>query len=471
VDRKKRPGHDTGIVKEAGMGENRISADQFAELDKRYVWHPFTQMEQWEDPLVISSAEGCYLMDTRGRRYLDGVSSLWVNVHGHCNPSINRRIKDQLNKVAHSTLLGLANEPSALLAERLVEMAPAGLDKVFYSDNGSTSVEIALKIAFQYWKHVEPGSRRHRFVHLEHSYHGDTLGAVSVGGIDLFHEIYGPLLHDNYSVEAPYCYRCKKNLSPEQCGLNCLGALDEILSSRANTVAALIMEPVVQGAAGMIVHPPGYVSEVVSRCKDAGILMIFDEVATGLGRTGTMFACEHEGVSPDILCLAKGLTGGYLPLAATLVTRSIYDAFLGETREQKTFFHGHTYTGNQLACAAALANLELFDEMKTLSAMQSKIGVLTERLAELSGLEHVGEIRQKGFMVGIELVESRSSKKPYPLEAAMGSAVCLAARKKGVIIRPLGDVVVLMPPLVITEDELNMLVDVVKACIVEVTGQ
>jgi adenosylmethionine-8-amino-7-oxononanoate aminotransferase len=471
MDKEKSAGTSRLAVKETGMGENGISAETLSELDRRYVWHPFTQMKLWEDPLVISSAEGCYLIDTNGKRYLDGVSSLWVNVQGHCHPYINRRIKDQLNKVAHSTLLGLANEPSALLAEKLVQIAPAGLEKVFYSDNGSTTVEIALKIAFQYWKHVEPDSSRHRFIHLKHAYHGDTLGAVSVGGIDLFHQVYGPLLHDNYSIDAPYCYRCEKHLSPDRCEFNCLGDLDELLSSKADTVAALIMEPMVQGAAGMIVHPPGYVSEVVRRCRKAGILIIFDEVATGFGRTGAMFACEHEGVSPDILCLAKGLTGGYLPLAATLVTRTIYDAFLGGYSQQKTFFHGHTYTGNQLASAAALANLELFEKEETISAMQPKIELLTQRLAAVSELVHVGEIRQKGFMVGIELVENASTKKPYPWEAAMGVKVCLAARKKGVIIRPLGDVVVLMPPLVISEDDLHRLVEVVKGCTKEITGQ
>lgn len=453
------------------MGKGSVSTENLFELDKKYVWHPFTQMKQREDTLVISSAEGCYLIDPEGRRYLDGVSSLWVNVHGHCNTHINRRIEEQLNKVAHTTLLGLANGPSALLAKELVEIAPDGLEKVFYSDNGSTTVEIALKIAFQYWKHVDPESGRHRFIHLEYSYHGDTLGAVSVGGIDLFHEIYGPLLHDNYSIEAPYCYRCTKGLTPDRCGFECLDSLDILLSSRADSVAALIMEPVVQGAAGMIVQPAGYVSEVARRCREAGVLVIFDEVATGFGRTGAMFASELEGVSPDILCLAKGLTGGYLPLAATLVTRGIFDAFLGEYSEQKTLFHGHTYTGNQLACAAGLANLELFRQEKTIRAMQPKIEILTKRLTDLRDLAHVGEIRQKGFMVGIELVKNRSTKEPYTWQEAVGSKVCMAARKEGVIIRPLGDVVVLMPPLVIKEDDLEMLVDVVKGCIVEVTGQ
>ncbi len=453
------------------MKEGSVNVEELAELDRRYVWHPFTQMREWMDPLVISAAEGCYLIDIKGNRYLDGVSSLWVNVHGHCNPHISRGIEKQLKKVAHSTLLGLANEPSSLLAQRLVEISPPGLEKVFYSDNGSAAVEIALKIAFQYWKHIDPESKRTRFIHLENSYHGDTLGAVSVGGIALFHEVYGPLLHENYSMEAPYCYRCSRGLSWDKCGFKCLDTLDGLLSSKANSVAGLIIEPVVQGAGGMIVQPTGYVSEVVSRCQKAGVLVIFDEVATGFGRTGTMFACQQEGVSPDILCMAKGLTGGYLPLAATMVTPSIYEAFLGEYGEQKTFFHGHTYTGNPLACAAGLANLELFDRDMTLPAMQPKIEILSKRLRDISDMDHVGDVRQKGFMVGIELVKNRSTGEPYPWDQAIGAKVCIAARKKGLIIRPLGDVVVLMPPLVIKENELGLLVDVVKECIEEVTGQ
>ncbi|RLA81256.1 MAG: adenosylmethionine--8-amino-7-oxononanoate transaminase [Deltaproteobacteria bacterium] len=440
------------------------------EWDKRYLWHPFTQMKDYEaqEPLIVERAEGVYLVDIHGRRYIDGVSSLWVNVHGHRHPSIDRAVREQLERVAHSTLLGLSNPPAIELAKRLVEIAPEGLTRVFYSDNGATAVEVALKMAFQYWQHK--GERqRTRFISFENAYHGDTLGAVSVGGIDLFHRIFSPLLFPTYRVKAPYCYRCPEGLQYPGCGLACLRALEETLKRHHRECAALIIEPVVQGAAGMIVHPPGFLRRVRELCTEYGVLMIADEVATGFGRTGRMFACEHEGVTPDLMCVAKGITGGYLPLAATLTTEEIYEAFLGEYHEFKTFFHGHTYTGNSLACAAACANLEVFEKERTLERMATKVELLAKRLKEFWSLPHVGDVRQKGFMVGVELVADRKTKEPFPPQMKVGQKVILEARRQGVVIRPLGDVIVLMPPLAIPEGELERLVEVVHDAIKKVT--
>lgn len=440
------------------------------EWDRRYLWHPFTQMKDYEaqEPLIVERAEGVYLVDIHGRRYIDGVSSLWVNVHGHRHPSIDRAVREQLERVAHSTLLGLSNPPAIELAKRLVEIAPEGLTRVFYSDNGATAVEVALKMAFQYWQHK--GERqRTRFISFENAYHGDTLGAVSVGGIDLFHRIFSPLLFPTYRVKAPYCYRCPEGLQYPDCELACLRDLEETLKRHHRECAALIIEPVVQGAAGMIVQPPGFLKRVRELCTEYGVLMIADKVATGFGHTGRMFACEHEGVAPDLMCVAKGITGGYLPLAATLTTEEIYEAFLGEYHEFKTFFHGHTYTGNPLACAAACANLEVFEEERTLERMATKVELLAKKLKEFWSLPHVGDVRQRGFMVGVELVADRETKEPFPPQMKVGQRVILEARRQGVVIRPLGDVIVLMPPLAIPEGELERLIEVVHDAIEKVT--
>jgi adenosylmethionine-8-amino-7-oxononanoate aminotransferase len=418
-------------------------------------------------PLIIERAEGVYLYDTEGRRYLDGVSSLWVNVHGHQHPAINQAIIAQLHRVAHTTMLGLANVPAIELAEKLVSIAPGRLRRVFYSDTGACAVEIALKIAFQYWQNL--GERqRTKFVALENAYHGDTVGAMSVGGIPLYHDLYRPLLFEVLRAPSPYCYRCSLKLSPETCNLACADALGRILETHGSEVAAVILEPVVQGAAGIIVSPPGYLKKVEELCRRHGVLLIADEVATGFGRTGKMFACEHEAVAPDILAVAKGITGGYLPLAATLVTEEIFQAFVGG--REKTLYHGHTYTGNPLACAAALASLNLFEKERTLEALGPKAKLLSELLLPLEAYPHVGQVRQKGFMVGIELVAHKQSRLPYPPEEKMGHRVAMQVRSKGIIIRPLGDVVVLMPPLVMPEPELTALVEGVAEAIGEVCG-
>jgi adenosylmethionine---8-amino-7-oxononanoate aminotransferase len=424
--------------------------DSLRDADRRHVWHPFTQQRGWssEDAPIIARAEGTELIDTDGRRYIDGVSSLWCTVHGHRHPHIDAAVKDQLDRVAHSTMLGLTHPPAIELAERLVGIAPAGLSRVFYSDSGSTATEIALKMAFQYWQQQGgEAARKTRFVSLRHAYHGDTVGSVSLGGIDLFHSMYRPLLFDTLKVDPGDA-----------------DELDFVLSGYEGEVAAVIVEPLVQGAAGMIMQPDGYLAAVRELCDRYGALLICDEVATGFGRTGRMFACEHEGVSPDLMCIAKGMTGGYLPLAATLTTEEIYEGFLGEFHEFRTFFHGHTYTGNPLACAAALATLDVFEEEQTLERLQPKIGLLEALLGDVAALPAVREVRQRGFMVGIELEE-------FPLDARMGHQVTLEARKRGAIVRPLGDVVVLMPPLSMSERQLTRLVAVTADAIVAATGQ
>jgi adenosylmethionine---8-amino-7-oxononanoate aminotransferase len=420
-----------------------------ADDDRRYLWHPFTQQRGWEneEPLIVQRAEGTDLIDTEGRRYIDGVSSLWCNVHGHRHPRIDEAVKAQLDTVAHSTMLGLSHPPAIQLARRLIDLAPPGLARVFYSDSGSTATEIALKMAFQYWQQRGGEHRRKtRFVSLKDAYHGDTIGSVSMGGIDLFHSIYHPLLFDTFKAEPG---------DPSHMAL--------ILEEHPGQIAAVMMEPLVQGAAGMIVHPEGYLREVRELCDRHGVLLICDEVAVGFGRTGRMFACEHEGVTPDLMCVAKGITGGYMPLAATLASEEIYRGFLGEQEDFRTFFHGHTYTGNPLACAAALATLDVFAEERTLERLQPKIELLGRLLEPVADLPMVAEVRRRGFMVGIEL-------EGYPLEARIGQHVTLEARRRGAIVRPLGDVIVLMPPLSISEAELERLVVIVWEAIVEATS-
>jgi adenosylmethionine-8-amino-7-oxononanoate aminotransferase len=382
-----------------------------------------------------------------------------VTVHGHCRREISEAVAAQLAKLDHSTMLGLSNVPATELAAKLAELAPPGLARVFYSDSGSTAVEIALKIAFQYCRQAGREKRK-RFVHFTNSYHGDTIGSVSLGGIDLFHQVYGPLLFETYAVSYPYCYRCRFDKSPETCGLHCAGELDDVLAKHGEEIAAVVIEPLVQGAAGMLMAPPGHLRRVRELCDRHGVLLVCDEVATGWGRTGRLWACGHEGVSPDILCTAKGLTGGCLPLAATITTEEVFRGFLGEYESRKTFFHGHTYTGNPLACVAALASIEIFERDGTLERMQPRIEQLAEGLRGISGMDHVGAVRQRGLMAGIELVKDKATKEPYEYAERMGHRVILEARRRGVILRPLGDVVVLMPPLVIGEEEVAQLLRV-----------
>ena len=445
--------------------------EDLAARDKQHLWHPFTQMKDWvaDQPLIIERGAGARLYDTEGNEYLDGVSSLWCNLHGHRRPEIDDAIRDQLGRIAHTTMLGLSAPPAIELAERLVALAPRRLTKVFYSDSGSEAMEIALKIAFQSWRQREAGGRRTKFVALDFAYHGDTIGAVSLGGIPLFHGVYGPLLFETLRAPAPYCYRCSLGLEPATCSMACLARMEDVLRDHTEEVTAVVMEPLVQGAGGMIVHPRGYLRGVRELCDKYGVLLICDEVAVGFGRTGRLFACEHEGVVPDIMAVAKGLTGGYLPLAATLVSDEVYSAFLGEHEAFRTFFHGHTYTGNALCCAAALASLGIFETERTLERIQPRIAQLTQRLERFKELDHVGDVRQCGLIAGLELVRDRATKAEYEPAEKIGIHVTTAARRRGLITRPLGNVLVIMPPLCIREDELDRLLDILFDAIREVT--
>jgi adenosylmethionine-8-amino-7-oxononanoate aminotransferase len=420
------------------------------QLDNQHVWHPFTPMleQSREETPVIAAGEGFYLIDTEGRRYLDGISSLWCNVHGHRVPEIDGAIRKQLDSIAHSTLLGLANVPSIRLASELVRLAPAGLNHVFFSDNGSTAVEAALKMAYQFYRQRGRGTGgegRDLFVSMSGAYHGDTVGSVSVGGIDLFHATYGGMLFETIKIPTPATYRLPPAFSGDDYRAHCLSELERVVVEHRDRIAGFVIEPLVQGAAGILVHPAGWLRRVRELTAENDILLIADEVATGFGRTGTLFACEQEAVRPDLLCLSKGLTGGYLPLAATLATDAIYEAFLGEPALGRTFFHGHTYTGNPLGCAAALASLALFERNSVLDNVHNNSRLLEARLAELHHHPHVGDIRQKGIMAGIELVADKTSRAPFEATARVGHRIVLAARRQGVVLRPLGDVIVLMP--------------------------
>ncbi len=442
-----------------------------ARLDKEYVWHPFTQMRDWMEgePLIIERGEGPYLVDVEGKRYIDGVSSLWVIVHGHGKREIVEAIQAQAATLCHSTLLGLANVPSVLLAEKLVGIAPPGLSRVFYSDNGSTSVEIALKMAYQYWQH-RGEKKRTLFLSFKNGYHGDTLGAVSVGGIDLFHKVYCPLLFRSPKAPSPYCYRCPLRLEPDTCGMACVEAFEQQVKKYRDRLCAVIIEPAVQGAGGMIVQPEGFLTRIRRIAAEHGILFIADEVATGFGRTGDLFACLGAGISPDFLCLSKGITGGYLPLAATMTTNEVFKGFLGEFEDFKTFFHGHTYTGNPVACAAAIASLRLFETESVMERVTAASRLMAAGLKRLHELPHVGDVRQKGCMAGIELVADKKRKRPYRPAEKVGQQVVAEARKRGVILRPLGDVIVLMPPLAIEDNVLEELLSVTYESIRAVTG-
>jgi adenosylmethionine-8-amino-7-oxononanoate aminotransferase len=425
-----------------------VDTAALAAADRRFLWHPFTQQQGWQDepPLLVERAEGTTLYDTDGRAYIDGISSLWCNVHGHGHPKIDAAVREQLGRVAHTTMLGLSHAPAIRLAEKLVEIAPPKLARVFYSDNGSTAVEVALKMAYQWW--AQQGQpERTGFVTLRGGYHGDTVGSVSLGGIDLFHSLYRPLLFDTWQAEP-----------------GDVSHMRALLAEHGDRIAAVVVEPLVQGAAGILVQPDGYLGAVRELCDEHEVLLVCDEVATGFGRTGTMFACEQEGVAPDFLCLAKGLTGGYLPLAATLTTEKVYEGFLGAFEEFKTFFHGHTYTGNPLACAAAIATLEVFEEERTLEALEPKLELLAELLElHVAPLPAVRDIRRRGTMVGIELGL-------FPIADRIAHQVTLAARRRGAIVRPLGDVLVLMPPLAISHRDLRRLVEITGDAIAEATA-
>jgi adenosylmethionine-8-amino-7-oxononanoate transaminase len=428
-----------------------VNRDEIVELNKRYVWQPFTPMREWldADPIVIESARGCVLRDVDGTEYLDGFSSMWVNVLGHGRAEITQALVEQLDRVAHSTMLGLASVPATRLAEKLVAITPRSLTRAFYSDNGSTAMEVALKLALQYWQIVEPDAKRHTFISLEHGYHGDTVGAMSLGHVPEFSGAFAPVMFESVELPAP---------TGDDAG-PALEAAADIIGRHADGAAAVVMEPLIQVAGGFIVHPKAYLHGIAELCRKHGLLLILDEVATGFGRTGTMFACEQEGVEPDMMALAKGLTNGTMPLAATMVSERIFDAFLDEGR---VFFHGHSYTGNQLGCAAALATLEIFERERVLEHLQPKIALMRELLAEFRPLDRVAHVRQCGF---IGVVELKGSSGGYSYAEPVGRRVCEAVRKEGVLLRPLGNIVYFMPPYCIGEEQLAHMMRAAKRAI------
>ncbi|QDV54903.1 adenosylmethionine--8-amino-7-oxononanoate transaminase [Rosistilla oblonga] len=442
--------------------KNTYSNADIAHIDRTAVWHGFTQMAHYE-PLVIERGEGNWLFDIEGRRLLDGVSSLWCNLHGHNHPTINAAIRDQLGKIAHVTSLGMIGRTAVELTGRLVDVTPEGLNHVFYSSDGSSSVEAALKMAFQYWQQREnPQPQKTKYVAMGAAYHGDTTGGVSLGGVEHFHSLFGPLLFDVLRGPCPDTYRLPENVTPETACDHYFETFRDLVTGQHQQIAAVVMEPLVQGAAGMVMHPEGFLRRVRDLTRELDILLICDEVATGFGRTGKMFACQHEQVSPDLMCIAKGLTGGYLPMAATLASDAVWNAFLGDLDQNKQFFHGHTYSGNPMAAAAGLASLDVFEEEQVLENLPAKIDHLERCLQPLASHRHVGSIRQRGLMVGIELVEEKASKQPFPAGQTRGARVCRHALDRGVWIRPLGNVIVLMPPLSIQADEIETLVEAVR---------
>ncbi|GKU77414.1 adenosylmethionine--8-amino-7-oxononanoate transaminase [Paenibacillus sp. L3-i20] len=441
---------------------------RLASLNKEYVWHPFTQMKEYNlsDPLIIERGEGVTLFDVQGRAYYDGFSSVWLNVHGHNVPELNQAIIDQLGKVAHSTLLGMANVPAIELAAKLAQITPERLSKVFYSDSGATGVEIAIKMAFQYW-HNRGLKSKTSFITMNQAYHGDTIGAVSVGAIPLYHEVFRPMLFPSHVIPYPNAYRHEGGA--EGANETTLRALRDLLEASAEEIAALIVEPIVQGAGGIIIMPQGCLREMAALCRQYNVLLIADEVATGFGRTGTMFACDLEDVSPDLMVIGKGLTGGYLPVAATLATDEVYNAFYADYEEQKTFFHGHSFTGNPLGCAVALASLKLMEERNMVEHVVSKADFVARKLAILRHFSHVGDVRQQGLMIGIELVRDKATREPYDWAERIGVQVCQVARELGMLTRPLGNVIVFIPPLSSTEAELDKMTDILVESIFTVT--
>lgn len=440
------------------------------DADHRYVWHPFTQQARWEeeDPLVVESGEGCWLTTTDGRRFLDGNSSLWVNLWGHDRAELVTALQEQAASLPHATFLGLTNPPAIETARRLVELAPDRLTRAFFSENGAAAVEVALKMAFAYWRH-RGDAGRDLFVCLDNAYHGDTIGAVSVGGFDPFHALYGDLLFETRRIASPYCYRCPLGLTHPACDLACADTLEDVLAADGDRVAAVITEPLVQGAAGIITAPDGHLRRLREICDRHGVLLIIDEVATGFGRTGAAFASQLEGVQPDLMAVGKGLTGGYLPMSATLATEDVYDAFKGDA--SRTLFHGHSYAGNPLAAAVANRNLELFVDEDVPAMVRRRAAILADEASALAALPHVGEVRQRGLMCGVELVADRDTREAFAPELLAGKRVCDALRDDGIILRPLGDVLVLMPAPAMSDEDLRFLVRRTVAATARVTAE
>ena len=428
--------------------------------DLKYVWHPYTQMKDCLDlpPILIDRAKGMKLYDDKGRFYYDTISSWWCNVHGHNHPAIKRAIKRQLDSLEHVLFAGFTHRGAILLAEKLIAVTPKTLTKVFFTDNGSTAVETALKLSFQYWQN-RGEKRKRRFASLDYGYHGDTIGAMSVGGVDLFNEVFSPLFFDSYKVPSPYCYRCPVKKERSACGIDCIRPLKALLKKRHKEIAALILEPIVMAAGGMIVYPAEYLKKAASLAREYDVHLILDEVATGFGRTGRMFACEHAGVEPDFMCLSKGLTSGFLPMAATLTTEEIYRAFCADYAKKKTFYHGHTYAANPVACAAALASIRIFEEEKTLDRVKEVMPVFHRGLERFRGFPIVGDIRYIGMIGCMELVKNRRTGKEFGLDERIGLEIYKEGLKKNLILRPLGNITYFFLPLCVKRKEVSCVME------------
>ncbi len=435
--------------------------------DRALLWHPYTQMKTQRPPLAIARGEGVYLYTEDGRRLLDGISSWWVNIHGHSHPRLNQALADQAERIEHVIFAGATHQPAVDLAERLLGVLPRGLTRIFYSDNGSTAVEVAVKLAVQYWRNQ--GRARHRIVALHHAYHGDTVGAMSVSGESVFTRAFTSLMFAVDRVHPPYCYRCPLGLRRESCHIDCLGDLEKTLATRGQEVAAVLVEPMLQGAGGMIMWPAEFLAGVRSLCDRYGVLMIADEVLTGFGRTGRMFACEHGPVTPDIICLSKALTAGYLPLAVTAVTGAVFDAFLGDDHS-RTFFHGHSFTANPLACAVAIASFDLFQENDLLPRIARLEAQLRAGLTPLLRLPIVGDVRVLGGVGAVELVSDKATKDAGGYLDQIGPRLSAAFIERGLLLRPLGNVLYFMPPYVITDDEVDWAIDQIGEVLQEVRG-
>ncbi|WP_247600269.1 adenosylmethionine--8-amino-7-oxononanoate transaminase [Priestia flexa] len=451
---------------------NRIENMNLVEKDLKYIWHPCSQMKDYEElkPIVIEKGEGVYLYDTEGNSYLDVVSSWWCNLLGHCNPIINDKIKDQLDRLEHVIFANFTHEPAIKLCESLMEIIPEGLSKFNFSDNGSAAVECALKMAFQY-QYQTGHKEKTRFMCFTDGYHGETIGALSVGSLDLYAQIYNPMLMDTIRIEAPDCYRCPYGKTRDSCQVECFVQAEKAFEKHGHETCAMIVEPILQGAAGMRIYPPRYLQKLRALCDEYGVLLIADEIATGFGRTGKMFACDYAEITPDIMCISKGLTGGYMPMAITITSNQIYKAFYAEYKEGKAFMHSHTYSGNPLACSAALAVVNILKHDKVLEKASVRAAYLNRRINEaLLDHPHVGEIRDIGLIHAVELVKNKKTKEPFSSEHRIGYQIYKAALKKGLILRPLGDVLYFNPPLTIDEEELEEAVNSCVNAINEVIG-
>ena len=434
--------------------------NEWIKKDLKYVWHPYTQMKDCKalPPVLIERAKGIKLYDNKGNIYYDTISSWWCNVHGHNHPVIKAAIKKQLNSLEHVLFAGFTHKPAILLAERLVSIAPGHLRRVFFSDNGSTSVESALKMSFQYWQNT--GRRKKtKFISFDYGYHGDTIGAMSVSGVDLFNEVFSPLLFSSFKVTSPYCYRCPMGRERDYCDIDCIRPLEELLEKNSYEIAAMILEPLVMAAGGMIVYPKEYLEKAAALLKKHNVHLIADEVATGFGRTGKMFATQHTDIKPDLMCLSKGITSGYLPLGATLATDDIYYAFYDDYRRRKTFYHGHTYTANPVSCSAAIASLDVFRQEETLERISKITPLLQNGIKKLESLPYVGDTRTLGMIGAIEIVRNKKSKIPFNFKDRIGYKIYAKGLKSGLLLRPLGSIIYLFPPLCIKNKELAYILE------------